>query len=181
MEITKVAGRGAGGFFGVLPLVEPGVDAKPVLASLVGHKLPQPFCTGSRESEGVQAALGSRQVDEVLGHSLLAQDAGDHRPVAARPLEHLFNKRPPIALEVGDQSFYGLMGYNGKVRLEVPDPFVDLRIPRRLVREGLFGQLFDGGRLVFLRRQAVAVFQSRQLKSMDILHQPVKGGAQPLV
>ena len=53
VKITEVAGGGAGGFFGVLPLVEPGVDAKPVLASLVGHKLPQPFGPGSRESEGV--------------------------------------------------------------------------------------------------------------------------------
>ena len=73
------------------------------------------------------------------------------------------------------------MGNNGKIRLEIPDPFVDLGIRSRVVGECLFGQLFDGGRLVFLWRQAVAVFQSRQLKGVNILHQPVKGGAQSLV
>ena len=66
-----MAGCGARGFFGILPIVDPHVVRKTVSTGAAGHKLPDTASAHSRDSQGVESRLGLREVDQILGNAFL--------------------------------------------------------------------------------------------------------------
>ncbi len=86
VEELHVAGVGAGGFFRIESLVDPGVAGESVVS--VGHELPHASGAGAAV-DGVRLEAGFRdgEIDEILGHAFFAKHALDHGLVSAAAFE----------------------------------------------------------------------------------------------
>jgi len=159
VEIAEVAGGGAGCFFGVETVVGMGVLHETVFAAAELNELPHAGCllAGNRARE--EAGLGLGEVDHLLWHAFLVENATDHGSVTAGALE-AGNEGASAAGsgEVIDVAQDGIgeleweLGYGG---LEL---LADLAFQAGLEREGHFenglerglveGRLLVGGALI---------------------------------
>ena len=72
VEIFQVTGGGAGGFFGILAVVQPPVALQAVAGGAAGHELPHAAGAGARKRQRMKAGFGLRQVNQVLRHAFFA-------------------------------------------------------------------------------------------------------------
>jgi hypothetical protein len=103
VEIFQVAGGGAGGFLGVLAVVDPHVVVKARTAAAAAHELPDAASARPRNRQRMESGLGLRQIDQILRHAFLFQSCHDHVVVAAGAGKGALEVAPSaIAREIGD-------------------------------------------------------------------------------
>ena len=96
VEIFQVARSGARGLLRILAVIHPPVALQAVAARPAGHELPDSTSADSRQSERVEARFGLRQVNQILRNALFLQDAANHRVVAARANQRVFERAPAV-------------------------------------------------------------------------------------
>ena len=73
----------ARGFFGILAVIDPPVALESVAFGAAAHELPHAAGSRSRNCQRMKTGFGLGKIDELLGYSLLPQNAVDHVFVAA--------------------------------------------------------------------------------------------------
>ena len=174
VEILEVMSGGAGGFFGILTVVNPPAAFESVTLGAAAHELPHATSAGAGNGQGMESGFGLRQVDEVLGHSLFFERPANHIFVAAGAGQGTLDGAASAGGEVIDEAGDLVGHHQREIGVRTLDLGFGFGFDVLIDRRSQFVRFVDRRWFGLLFREAVALLQGGEFEAVDAIEKAVE-------